>query len=360
MNLKKLAIPLLCVTTLSASSMTVVASTAETHQQSQQTVDFEWLFQQGAFEKIIEALSEIKNKTPEQHNMLVSALMNTDLDDAEEASERFIRAYSNDYRAYHTHASVMGAQASSSIFSALGYAKKAKQSLEQAVEIAPDEIAVYQALMRFHLMAPSIAGGDIDEAKKLAQHIATLDDIEGQFALAKVYLEDDQEGEAKTLYAPLLERDDTQIRARFELGNYYLTDEQFQASYDILLPLSAMQVPVVDKADNEQWDKYEESMSRLLYGKYRLGQVAVKSGQYTQEGIQALKRYLQEYDDTIIDTQSLPTPSWAKLRLAELLLNANALSEAEDLIKQIGEDDDKNFSKILKQLKKELKKRAAV
>jgi len=175
-----------------------------------------------------------------------------------------------------------------------------------------------------------------------------------------VYLEDDQEGEAKTLYAPLLERDDTQIRARFELGNYYLTDEQFQASYDILLPLSAMQVPVVDKADNEQWDKYEESMSRLLYGKYRLGQVAVKSGQYTQEGIQALKRYLQEYDDTTIDTQSLPTPSWAKLRLAELLLNANALSEAEDLIKQIGEDDDKNFSKILKQLKKELKKRAAV
>ena len=84
MNLKKLAIPLLCVTTLSASSMTVVASTAETNQQSQQTVDFEWLFQQGAFEKIIEALSEIKNKTPEQHNMLVSALMNTDLDDAEE------------------------------------------------------------------------------------------------------------------------------------------------------------------------------------------------------------------------------------------------------------------------------------
>ena len=63
MNLKKLAIPLLCVTTLSASSMTVVASTAETNQQSQQTVDFEWLFQQGAFEKIVEALSEIKNKT---------------------------------------------------------------------------------------------------------------------------------------------------------------------------------------------------------------------------------------------------------------------------------------------------------
>lgn len=360
MNLRKLAIPLLCVTTLSASSLTVVASTADPLPQSQQAVDFELLFKQGAFEQIVETLSKTKNKTPEQHNMLISALMNTDLDDAEEASEHFINAYSNDYRAYHTHASVMGAQASSSIFSALGYAKKAKQSLEKAVEIAPDEVAVYQALMQFHLMAPSIAGGDIDEAKKLAQHIATLDEIEGQFALAKVYLEDDQEGEAKALYAPLLERDDTQIRARYELGNYYLTEEQFQASYDILLPLSAMQVPVVDKADNEQWNKYEASMNRLLYGKYRLGQVAVNSGQYTQEGIQALKRYLQEYDDAIIDTQSLPTPSWAKLRLAELLLNANALSEAENLIKQINEDDDKRLSKILKQLKKDLKKRAAV
>lgn len=111
-------------------------------------------FKQGDYNYVVESLEAVEGKSPEQHNMLISSLMNIDLDDAEEAAEQFVQDYSDNYKAYHTHASVMGAQASSSIFSALGYAKKAKKSLEKAVEIAPEEVAVYQALMQFHLMAP--------------------------------------------------------------------------------------------------------------------------------------------------------------------------------------------------------------
>ena len=317
-------------------------------------------FKQGDFKYVVESLEAVKGKSPEQHNMLISALMNIDLDDAEEAAEQFIQDYSDNYKAYHTHASVMGAQASSSIFSALGYAKKAKESLEKAVEIAPEEVAVYQALMQFHLMAPSIAGGDMDEAMTLAQTISKLDATEGRFALAKVYLEKDNQAEAEAIFASLIEDDSTQIRARVELGSFYLGNEQYAASYDTLLPLSDTDVAAVSKADTEAWDTYQKRKASLMYGKYRLGQVAVESGEYTTSGINALKSYLEDYQIATIDTEGLPTANWAQLRLAELLLNADKVNEAQNLVEAIKEEKDERFAKTLKKIKKALKKRAAV
>ena len=316
-------------------------------------------FKKGDFNYIVESLETVEGKSPEQHNMLISALMNIDLDDAEEAAEQFIQDYSNNYKAYHTHASVMGAQASSSIFSALGYAKKAKKSLEKAVEIAPEEVAVYQALIQFHLMAPSIAGGDMDEAMTLAKTISKLDATEGQFALAKVYLEKDKQVEAEAIFASLIEDDSTHIRARVELGSFYLGDEQYAASYNTLMPLSDTEVAVVSKADTEAWDTYQERKSNLMYGKYRLGQVAVESGEYTDSGISALKSYLEDYQIATIDTEGLPGANWAQLRLAELLLNANKVNEAQDIVDAIKEDSDERFAKTLKKIKKALKKQAA-
>ena len=317
-------------------------------------------FKQGDYNYVVEFLEAVEGKSPEQHNMLISSLMNIDLDDAEEAAEQFIQDYSGNYKAYHTHASVMGAQASSSIFSALGYAKKAKKSLEKAVEIAPEEVAVYQALMQFHLMAPSIAGGDLDEATALAQTISKLDATEGHFALAKVYLEKDKQAEAEAIFASLIDDDSTHIRARVELGSFYLGNEQYAASYDTLLPLSDTDVTAVSKADTEAWDTYQKRKASLMYGKYRLGQVAVESGEYTTSGIDALKSYLEDYQVTTIDTEGLPGANWAQLRLAELLLNADKVNEAQNLVETIKEDSDERFAKTLKKIKKALKKRAAV
>lgn len=317
-------------------------------------------FERGEFSKIVETLQPLKNKTPKQYNMLISALMNTDLDEAEEAAGDFIHVHGNNFKAYHMHASVMGAQASSSIFSALGYAKKAKKSLEKAVEIAPDNIAVYQALMQFHLMAPSIAGGDMDEAVKLTQKIAELDATEGQFALARVYLEDGKETEAKAVFEKLIEDETTQIRGRVELGSFYLGDKQYASSYDILTPLADVEIAEVEKKESEAWEAYQETKSNLLYGKYRLGQVAVESGKYTTVGINALEGYLEDYANTNIDRESLPSTKWAQLRLAELYLNANRIDEAQRMVNLLDGEHDERFSKILKKINKAIKKRAAV
>lgn len=342
--MRKFTLSALCACSfLLLPSMVVAQSNAAANVEEMEVLQS--YVKQGDFNYIVETLDTVKGKSPAQYNMLVSALMNIDLDDAEEAAEQFIQAYSNNYKAYHTHANVMGAQASSSLFSALGYAKKAKKSLEKAVEIAPEEVAVYEALMQFHLMAPSIAGGDMDEAMKLAQIISKLDPTEGQFALAKVYLEDDRQPEAMAILTSLLEDNSTQIRARVELGSFYLGIEQYAASYDTLLPLLDTDLDPVAKADSEAWETYQKRKANLMYGKYRLGLVAIKSGEYTDSGILGLKSYLNDYESTNIDIEGLPSANWAQLRLVELLLNVDKVNEAQNIVESIKEGNDERFAK---------------
>lgn len=313
-------------------------------------------FAKGDFKSVSSSLESKNDKTPEEFSLLVSALMNQDLDDAEESAEDFISHYSKDYRAYHMHASVMGAQASNSIFSALGYAEKAKNSLEKAVEVAPEKIEVYLALMQFHLVAPSIAGGDSDEAKRLVDKITEMDTTEGQFARARFLLSEDDEQQAITIYKKLAQESDSNVRASLELGTYYLSEESYDNAFQSLYPLMSHELAPVDKSESAEWQTYQQNKSRLLYGKYRIGLIAVKSGEKTQEGISALQQYLTDLKTTSIDTVDLPSPDWANLRLAELLMNNNELSEAQTTLASISQSGDDRFNNILKTLKKKIKK----
>ena len=315
------------------------------------------LLQAGNFQSVINQLDDIPNKTRTQFNLLISAQMNVDLDDAEASADDFIQAYSNDYRAYHMHANVMGAQASSSIFSAIGYAKKAKKSLETAVTIAPKEPAVYQALMQFHVMAPSIAGGDMEEAKKLVEKIAQLDETEGAFARASYLAADDNQAQATNILAELANQPENRIRALYELGNLHINNEQYKEAFEALSSLPSAQVPAAEESDEKAWNAYSTNKFSQLHGSYRIGWLAVKTNQYTESGINALTHYLSEIDATDIDTQQLPSKNWANLRLAELFINEGNIPMAQQVIARIEDDSDKRLLKILKQLKKQLKKR---
>lgn len=362
MNLKKtttrfiLAVAVSSV--LTSTAITAAESNAMSEAPRSNIEKLDEYFKKGDYEYVVSTLEDLKEKTPKQYNMLISALMNIDLDDAEEMAEEFISVHSNDYKAFHTHANVMGAQASNSVFSALSYAKKAKTSLETAIKIAPDEVGVYQALMQFHIVAPSIAGGDMEEAERLADKIAMIDAIEGKFAKAKFYLEDEQLKRASAIYSELAEQDATKVRASLELGSHYLSEENYQNAFDTLSVLLTTSVPTVEDKESALWDDYQESKSDLLYGKYRLGLVAVNSGQYTNDGIAALEQYIKEYNSTNIDTTRLPSMNWANLRLAELRLNANDIEEAKSTLALIDGEEGERFAKIMKGLKKQIKKRA--
>ena len=315
-------------------------------------------FSDGDYTFVIDALEDKNAKTTEEYNLLISALMNEDLDDAEEVAEQFVEEYNNDYRAYHMYASVMGAQASSSIFSALGYAEKAKASLEKAVTIAPEKVEVYQALMQFHIAAPSIAGGDTEEAKKLVDKIAEIDATEGLFSKAYFLMSEGEKEKAVDIYKTLAESQNEQARALSDLGNHYLQDEDYKSAFDTLMPFMTMNIAEVNDKTSSDWEAYERDVFNVLYGQYRLGLAAVKSGEQTQVGIRALMQYLEAVKTTNIDTADLPSTNWANLRLAELLLNDNQLAEANETLMSINSSNSERFNKILKGVKKSLKKRA--
>lgn len=315
------------------------------------------MFQAQDYESIVKALEPIPSKTPKQYNVLISALMNTDLDDAEDMAAQFVDDHKDNYRAYHMQANVMGAQAMDSVFSALGYAKKAKASLQKAIEVAPDEIEVYQALMQFYIVAPSIAGGDIDEAKKLADKITQMDVLEGKFATATIYAADDKAAQAKAMLIELSEQPEFETRARYELGQLHINEEEYDDAIAALTPLLNTNVVKAHKADEQAWDMYSESKFTQLYGTYRIGWVAVETSQYTKSGIDALNYYLSELEATDIDTHQLPSKNWANLRLAELFLNADDVSMASSTLAKVTKDGDKRLAKIMKSLKKQIKKR---
>jgi len=62
-----------------------------------------------------------------------------------------------------------------------GYASKARQNFERAVDLNPKNLEAMSDLFEYYLEAPGFLGGGIDKASLLAKRIAELDPAEGHF-----------------------------------------------------------------------------------------------------------------------------------------------------------------------------------
>jgi tetratricopeptide (TPR) repeat protein len=71
-------------------------------------------------------------------------------------------------------------------FTALGYASKARQNFEKAVELDPKNSEAVNDLFEFYLEAPGFIGGGIDKATKVADQIAEMNEAEGNYARARI------------------------------------------------------------------------------------------------------------------------------------------------------------------------------
>jgi Flp pilus assembly protein TadD len=71
-------------------------------------------------------------------------------------------------------------------FTALGYASKARQNFEKAVEIDPKNSEAVNDLFEFYLEAPGFIGGGMEKATKIADQIAEMNEAEGNYARARI------------------------------------------------------------------------------------------------------------------------------------------------------------------------------
>lgn len=224
----------------------------------------------------------------------------------------------------------------SSIFSAGSYAKAGLALLKQSMAADPTDLKTQQTLIGFYLQAPSIAGGDTKEAKRLAKAMAEKHQPEGTLVTIDVLMNDDKLEDAIKLAEQQLKQ--------------YPEHPALLGAYANLLSLNEDPANAFIQYQKAAAAATDLSERQGYY--YQLGRLAATNQQDPQRGQQALLDYLAFYQDS--DNARF---SWAQLRLSQIYLLQKQQDKAKELLQQIKNkpQDDDRLQSELKKLEKQLK-----
>ncbi len=304
-------------------------------------------------DQLVEAKALFSKLTKIQKNSLTGILLQSRLlfraDETEESYD-LLAALAEDNKQnadvyyYFGRSAVVMAQ-KVSIFSKLGYASDALEAWQHALTINPKHKKTLEGIISFHLGAPSIAGGDVEQALTYSQALIPLDAEKGYASLARVYWKKEQNDLAEQAI----------------LDGLSITPNSGHLFYTQGLAYSRQA-----EDDNAQWQKSRDAFSLALknaktdkekqHTLYQIGKMAVNSGEEINIGIEALEQ--------LITLDSKQYHEWAQYRLAELYLNDKQLLKAKNLISSVNyQDDDELKGKVkslAKKIKKAVKKRSKV
>lgn len=223
---------------------------------------------------------------------------------------------------------VMAQQAS--IFSKLGYATDALDAWKKAIKLDPQHTKTLSGLISFHVGAPSIAGGDIEQGLVYAKQLVDLDPESGYVNLSKVYDKKNQPDLAKQAIEQGLKKVPESSVLYFTQAVTEMKQESpnWPQTHIALKKALANATSVVDKQN----------------ALYQIGKSAALSGQEAHSGIEALQQLLAE------DTANYQ--DWGKYRLAQLYVYTEKLEQAKTLLSAINYQDDDELEKQVKRLQK--------
>ncbi|MDT0582995.1 tetratricopeptide repeat protein [Brumicola blandensis] len=309
----------------------------------------------GEFEKATSILGGA-DKTPEVYGSLVINLAQYDLDEAEDIANESIKAFPNNARLHYLRGVVMGSQAQSSIFSALGYAEKSLNSFQKAVELDQEEITYKRALMSFYLAAPSIAGGDEDLGKAQLDAIKMADPLQGVYAEYAFFQMTDEPEKALALLQNSVQTYPQEISLVFRLGVYYSQQEDYDKAMPYFMQASEMPSPALlrdpDTGDLEA--SYRRNIEAKLSALYQVGRTAVVTEKNTAKGIAAMGALQAATESSQLSPESIPNMNWAMARLSELYIQAGDKSAAKATLASVKVGEDKDLKKQVKRLQKML------
>jgi tetratricopeptide (TPR) repeat protein len=170
---------------------------------------------------------------------------------------------------------------------------KIHTSLEKALAREPDNVEVHLDLVRFYVMAPGIAGGDVNEARMHAAAIAHRDIPLGHFARGYIAYREDEYGPARR-----------ELREAVRLGS---------GSTRAL----AVQWLGWLSQETQQWDEafamFEELRASDPSALYEIGRTAAFCSCRVEQGRAALQEYLKAKR-----TQDMPSIEDARKQLKKL------------------------------------------
>ena len=209
----------------------------------------------------------------------------------------------------------------SSIFSMPYYAKTAKQSLEAAVSLAPQNIDFQTSLVGFYLHAPSLLGGSPDEALALAKRSFREDSLASYMLLMEAYDELRFYDDLYALYQTAQQRFGQDVQTDFKMAQHWFGKRDFDKATQLL-----KQVIANDKASAAQ-------VNLKLLAMYDLARISIYTDKNHQQGITALEQYLALHVDK--PYSAMPANEWALFRMANLYQLQGSNAKAVGIYQQL-------------------------
>jgi tetratricopeptide (TPR) repeat protein len=310
---------------------------------------------QGKYKDAFTLLKSVA-KTPASYAAMISNLANIDMDNAEETANEAVSAFPKNAELHYLRGVIMGNQAQSSIFSALGYAEKSLNSFVKATELEPTTVKYRKALMSFYLAAPSIAGGDEELALVQLQAIQKANALEGVSSQVAFYQLTDKPEKATQALQKAITDFPYEINFVFRLATYYAQQEDYKQAFPLFQQAAGMPEPkfAIDPATGETQSSYIRNMSAKLNALYQVGRTAVVTKENTEVGLAAMGKLQAAVESSKLDTNNLPNMEWAKARIAELYIQSGNKKAASDLLMSILVADNKDLRRQVNKLKKQL------
>ncbi len=121
----------------------------------------------------------------------------------------------------------------SSMFSALGLARKTHREFEIAVQLDETNIAARQALIEFDCEAPGMVGGGEEKAKPEIEKLQAMDAAEGHFAIGVCRKKKKEFAAADAEFKAALESHPRRADMIYDIGDYAMRHEQAERVMEV-------------------------------------------------------------------------------------------------------------------------------
>lgn len=241
---------------------------------------------------------------------------------------------SENAKLYLVQGKIYGSQAmNASVFSMLGLAKKCLHSYEEAYRRDAKDVEVLEALIDYHTMAPSIAGGSQTQRDKYIAELVAVNAERG--LMKKIAANAKNEDLSLQLAKELNAKKPSDPLVVYALGHFYKEKKQF-AQAETLLSQVVTMVNSPAPSRDARWS--------IVDAYLQLGETYMEQGQSLDKGIQLIGQYHQLNQD-----RNDPHYFWSYYSLAKLYKAKNELIEYKrlvDTIKQMDYKKNKYFADV--------------
>lgn len=310
---------------------------AESLKDEAQIQQIQKLINNDNYQEAEKKLLNLMEKAPNHKELLSLAanlyLNSGQLDKAEDYVDQALNLEPQTEKDWLLASGIYGMQAQeSSVFSKLGYAKKAKNALESLLKLNPSSEEGLIGLIQYHAMAPGIAGGDEDEIPKLIERLKAVNPIRATLIESQQYFSEEEMNKGFAIIEQSLEQNPDSVELLFFKAIKLGDTQKYQSAFDIFH--SIQNITLKENANSQEKSWHQQSL-------YQAAKVSAEHGVSLEIGKQNMYAFMDS-------GQTQVEEAWVRFRLGQILWQLNDKTSAVAQFKLIPSlKPDERLSKLL-------------